>query len=110
MKRMLGYMLCLILLAVAIGAGLGWVNASVSLDHARQQGKIDRQRSELLSELLIGCRRGAKRPDVMKFLQENASKSHVIKEEPSRILVDDVVFQFDEEQTLSKVQFSDSVE
>jgi hypothetical protein len=93
--------------AAAAFAMYGWLSVAVSLDHARQQQKMDRERSELLREFVVALDRGAKRSEITQFVKQNFGQGHVIKEEQDDISVDGVVFRFDNTQSLSKVQFLD---
>jgi hypothetical protein len=94
-----------IVVASAVFSGYGWLNTAVSLDYARQQQKTERARSELLRQFVLAFNHGAKRSEIIQFARHNFGKGHVIKEEQDRILVDDIVFRFDNTQLLSKVQF-----
>jgi hypothetical protein len=96
-------------LAAAAFAIYGWLNVAVSLDHARQQQRTERERSELLREFLVALDRGAKRSEIKQCVMQNFGQGHIIKEEQDDILVDGIVFRFDKTQSLSKIQFLDDM-
>ena len=110
LNRVPKYSLLVLLIAGAALTIYAWLNAVVSLDHARQQQKADRERSELLRELVLGLNRGVQRSEVLRLVKQDFGSGHVIKEEQGRILLDDIVFQFNEKQSLSKVQFLGSAD
>ena len=95
--------------AAAAFAIYGWLNVAVSLDHARQQQKVERARSVLLREFVVALDRGAKRSEITQFVKQNFGHGHIIKEEQDDISVDGIVFRFDNTQSLSKVQFLDDM-
>jgi hypothetical protein len=99
------YSLLVLVFASAAVAVYAWLDTAVSLDHARQQQKTERERSELLRQFVGAFNHGAKRSEVMQFVNRNFGKGHVIKEEEDKILVDGIVFRFDNTQSLTKVQF-----
>ena len=103
--KVLKYGLSIIVVVVAAAGVYGWLNTSVSLSYAREQQKTERERSELLRQFVLTLNRGAKRSEITQLVNQNFGKGHVIKEEQDRILVDDIVFRFDNTQSLSKVQF-----
>jgi hypothetical protein len=102
------YTFLVLLVATAAFAIYGWLDTSVSLDHARQQQKTDRERSELLRDVMLRLNSGAQRAEVMRLMRQNFSSGHVIKDEQDRIVLDDIVFRFDDKQSLSKIQFLSS--
>jgi hypothetical protein len=103
--KIVRYSLLVIMMAAAVMVLYAWLNTATSLDYARQQQKTEHQRSELLRQFLLTLNPGAKRADIAEVVSKRFREGHVIKEEQDRIVVDDVVFQFDRSQTLSKVQF-----
>ena len=95
-------LLMLVVCAVAI---YGWINAAVSLDYARQGAKTERERGQLLAELLLASKQGVKRAEIEQFMKQNLDKDHILKEERDRLVVDSIVFRFDDAQLLTKIQF-----
>jgi|SRR5262249_285681 len=108
-RKFVLYSICGVLVLIGAFAIYGWVDTALSLDHARQQEKTQQERSQLLSEMLLASKRGAKRSDVLQFVKQNLGSGHIIKEEQDRIMVDGVVFRFDNSQLLAKVQFLDEM-
>lgn len=87
-----------------------WLDTAVSLDHARQQQKTERERNTVLLQLVFATNRGAKRPEIARYLKQNFEKGHLIKEERDRIIMDDIVFRFDDTQSLTQVQLLNSAD
>jgi hypothetical protein len=69
------------------------------------QQKTERERSVLLRQFVGAFNHGAKRSEVLQLVNRNFGKGHVIKEEKDRILLDGIVFRFDNTQSLAKVEF-----
>jgi hypothetical protein len=92
-----------VLLVVAAFALYNWLNLAVSLDHARQQQQIEWERSEMLGQFILVSNTAAKRADILRAAQQ-LGKKHILKEEPGRIELDGVVFRFDGDQVLTKVE------
>jgi hypothetical protein len=80
-----------VLLLVAI---YGWMNASVSLDHARQQQLADRSRSELLKQLLVLTNRHNNRSELTKIINDHFVNGHIVKFKQDSIEVDGLVLRF----------------
>ena len=99
------YSASVLIVTIMAFAVYGWMDTAVSLDHARQQQKTERDHNELLRELVFASQRNAKRTEIAQFLKENVGEEHQIKNEQDRILVDDVVFRFDDKGSLKQVQF-----
>lgn len=94
-------------IVIALFAIYGWVDTAVSLDHARQQQKSERESKELLRSMLVALNRGAKRADIRKELHENLGAGHIFKDEEGTFSVDSIIFRFDKSGTLSNVAFLD---
>ena len=108
MWKPLKYLFIAMLVALLGVAVYGWLDTAVSLDHAREQQKFDEESLELLRRFVVAFNHGTNRPDIAQYVKRNyAGPEHVIKEEPDRILVDGIVFCFDNTQSLSKVLFLD---
>ncbi len=101
------YLLLIILLASLGFSVNGWLDSAVSLDHARQQQKIDKETADVLRRFVLVFNHGTKRSEITQFVKKYEGKDHVIKEEADRIFLDDLVFQFDNTQSLTKVEFLD---
>ncbi len=94
----------------SIGVAIyGWLDTAVSLDHARQQQRTEEERNDLLRTFLLALNQGAKRAEIEQVVRSKFTKGHVVKEEKGSILVDDVVFEFDDTGTLSQVRFLNAV-
>ena len=105
LSKTLKYFLLLMVVAFAVVAVYGWLNTSMSLDYARQQQKTERERNELLRDFVQKLNRGTTRAEIMQLVDQSFRKGHVIKEEQDRVLVDDIVFRFANDQSLVGVQF-----
>ena len=103
------YALLLILIASLAIAVYGWLDTAVSLDHARQQQKTEEESRALLRQFLLLSKHGAKRQEIAELVHSNFAQNHIVKEERGRILVDDIVFRFDDSQSLTDVQFLDDM-
>jgi hypothetical protein len=103
------YALLLVLIASLAVAVYSWLDTAVSLNHARQQQKTDEETRELLRKFILVSNRGAKRSEIMQVVQQNFAKVHGIQEERDRIIVDNIVFRFDDSQSLTDVQFLDTM-
>jgi hypothetical protein len=103
-KKFLKYSALLISIVVVLSV-YEWLDNAVSLEHARQQQKTERARNSVLRQLLFASNHGMQRSEITKLLRQNLGKDHLIKEERDRVLVDDIVFRFDEAQALAEVDF-----
>jgi|ERR1700737_257211 len=88
----------------------GLISNSVSLDHARQQQKVEKSRSHLLCELLHKTSVPLGRSELMDIIKRNFSNGHVIKEEKDRVLVDDLVIRFEGEKVVGVMTLDDLTE
>jgi|SRR5208282_245006 len=108
--KIVRYSLLLILVAFTALAGYGWLDCASALDDARSEQKYELEGSELLRDFATTFNHGAKRSEIMQCVTNNFGKSHIIKEEQDRVLVDDIVFRFDKTQSLADVHFLGSEE
>jgi hypothetical protein len=107
LKRIVLYSTFALSIAVALFAIYGWVDTAVSLDHARQQQKSERESKELLRSVLVTLNRGANRAELQKVLHKNLGGEHIFKDEGDSYSVDGIVFRFDKSGALSNVEFLD---
>jgi hypothetical protein len=86
-------------LLLAGGAFLmySWINATISLDYARQQQKLDQTKIELLRDLLRYTSTSLTRGSLEQIIEQHYSRGHVVKQQQDRIQVDDVIFRLDGE-------------
>lgn len=107
--KVVKYALLLVLVASLAIAVYGWLDTAISLNYARQQQKTDEETRELLRKFLLVSNRGVKRREIMQVVQQNLAQGHGVKEEGDRIVVDNVVFRFDDSQSLRDIQFLDTI-
>jgi hypothetical protein len=84
------------LLVAVIALGYTSFSAAVSLDHARKQQDLQRQREHLLESLLLKLAGNLPRKEVVLLVNKNFGVGHIIKEDKNQVTVDDVVLTFDE--------------
>jgi hypothetical protein len=92
--RLTGMVLASIAIVLLAFFGFQWLNAAVSLDHARQEQQHQRDRAQLLRSLLQHTASHLSRADVVRLLTEEFGKGHVIKQQNDGIQVDDIIFRF----------------
>jgi hypothetical protein len=109
MWKVVKYALLVVLVGSLAIAVYSWLDTAVSLNHARQQQKTDDETRELLRKFLLVSNHGVKRREIMQVVQQNFAKGHVVKEERDRIVVDNVVFRFDDSQSLTDIRFLDTM-
>jgi hypothetical protein len=92
---------------IATGFALyGFIDLSISLDHARQQQISDHRDAEILRELLELTTKRWNRRDFTKHVKDRFGRSHIVKEGLDQIEVDGIVIQFKDDQ-ISAVRFID---
>jgi hypothetical protein len=89
------FRIVLILLLVLVPVLVyGWVNVAVSLDHAKQQQAVEHNRAEILRKLMVMTNACRTRTDLMKNINEQFGKAHLIKVNGDSVSVDEVVLEF----------------
>lgn len=89
------------LLTVVIAVGYIALNGAVSLDQARKQQDLDRDRERLLESLLLKAAGNLSREEVVSLVNRNFRDGHVIKEDKNQIAVDDVLLRFEGDKLVS---------
>jgi hypothetical protein len=85
-----------------------WINATISLDYARQEQKLDQTKIELLRELLRHTSTRLTRRDLERIIAQHYSTGHVVKQEHDRIQIDDVIFRLDGESIVQVLLAEDT--
>ena len=95
-KGHLGWLLgLLILIIICIFLLYSWINALVSLDHARQEQKYQRKEIEVLESLFLEAGKRMSRTEIKEVVTKRFGKDHLIKEEePDELSVDNVILKF----------------
>ena len=91
-----------LLLVVVLSGLVVWlayqlVDTAVSLDYARQGQQLQRARETILRSMLLRTVSDMSRTELVRLIKEGFEKTHIIKEEPDRLEVDDIVFLFHDE-------------
>jgi hypothetical protein len=108
LNKSVKYLLAAVLVAGMLFAVYGWFDTAVSLDYARQEARLEKNRSDLLRQFVWKSNRTANHTEILSFVRETFGDGHVIKDEKDEIILDNIVFRFDDNQRLSKVLFAES--
>lgn len=95
----------IIILAFAALATYEWLDTSVSLNYARQQQKTDEADSDLLRKIVLVNANGMNRAEVERLIKDNFAEGYLVKRNQRQISIDDLVFQFNEDQALIGISF-----
>lgn len=74
------------------------LDTSISLDHARQQQKSNKEENELLHSLLFDVASRFNRSEIEKLIAERYSEKSIVKSYGNHVEVDGVVLHFEGER------------
>jgi hypothetical protein len=91
-----GQLTVLSLLLVIICAFLlySWIDARVTIDHARQEQEYQSRRINLLENMLQVTGGHLSRSEMILLFKKRFGKDHIIKEDGDKIQVDNILFKF----------------
>ena len=84
-----------ILIVVATALAYTTFTTAISLDYARTEQELQRQRQHLLQELFLKAASHISRNELVMLVKKSFAMDHVVKEGSNQISIDDIVLIFD---------------